>query len=260
MANNTNKQGLFESMRKTFFPTAREMVDQMTKKTAYPSGRAHWQISKKISNDKTLDPQEKLALLAEMYAKYYLYQHSPVVTFAVYEDSYEDFVYTQKVNGKLVAYRNQGRFEKLYHERLSEQEYIVNRELRETSAKILRAAGMTAHQIQDEQVRNIVLSSLRLPDDYEDRLMFNVYCPSREETELKEMLLARYEDLHPTEARSNDPLNTLTQDIPVSHTHMPVTGRYETPRAPQAAPAPYSTEIKPQFKTPTESKDKSLEQ
>lgn len=258
MAKNTNKQGVFEGLRKTFFPTAREMVDQMTGRTAYPSGRAHWQISKKIAGDKTLDPQEKLDLLVEMYAKYYLYQHSKFVTFAVYEDHYEDFISTQKVNGKTMVYRNQGRFEKLYNERLSEQEYIVNRELRETAAKILRGAGMTAHQIQDGQTRDIVLMSLRLQDDYHDRLTFNVYCPSREENELKEQIIAKYEQQHPTEARSIDPLNTLTQDIPVSH--MPVTGKYETPRAPQAAPAPYSTEIKPQFKTPTESKDKSLEQ
>jgi hypothetical protein len=118
---------------------------------------------------------------------------------------------------------------------------------------------MTAHQIQDEQVRDIVLSSLRLPDDYEDRLMFNVYCPSREETELKEMLLARYEYLHPTEARSNDPLNTLTQDTP--ETHLPHTGKYETPKIPtKAVPTTLTTNIRDQFAAPTDTKEKSLEQ
>ncbi len=200
MQNNNQKMTLRKKLRRKFFPTPTELVDGVNSKNYYPSGRAYWNIAPKIVKSKAIGPKEKMELLFDYYGKYYIYQQEKTVSFAVYENYYEEFI-TEGPNR--TVHKNQGRYEKLFNEMLSENSYIVNRDLREQAEQIMQQAEKEGTskldfvESLDEKTRSIIYLSQGLQDDYHDKLVFNVYCSTKEEGYIQDLLRQRFFENHP---------------------------------------------------------------
>lgn len=190
------------TIKTKYFPTPQQMVDNMKKSTSYPNGKAYWSIASKIVKSKTIEPTEKVNLLLDLYGKYYIYQQKNCVTFAVYENYYEEFIFPQP-NGKV--YRHKARFDKLYNELEAENSYIINRSLRDNLDKVITQATppgtsrIAFVESLDEKAKSITYLTRGLPNDFfeDGKKVFGVYISSKEEDYVKDLLCERFYETHP---------------------------------------------------------------
>lgn len=188
-----------EKFKKKFFPTPAQLIDGVNSKNFYPVGMECRKIVSKIVNSKSINAQEKMELLVDFFGKYYIYQQDSTVRFAVFENYYERFV-TETSRG---VQKNQKLFERFFREMLAENSYIMNRDLRDNSFKILQQAedeGVSRSDLidsLDRRTKDIINLALLLDDDYTDKLMFNIYIPSNTESRLKDLICQRYLEKHP---------------------------------------------------------------
>ncbi len=190
----------------TLFSSPEQLVASMKRSNYYPCGKAYWQIAPKIVKSTKIEPEAKMELLLDMYGKYYIYQHERAINFAVYENYYEKFMF-YGYDGRL--HKDIPKYEKLFNELAAEQTYIINRNIRDEARQILTQIKHKQGDISpyldslEPKTGTIVGTAAILPDDFHSRLVFNVYCPTREEDNITTLLTERYKDRHPEEFREN---------------------------------------------------------
>ena len=118
----------------------------------------------------------------------------------------------------------------------SENSYIINRALRDELSQIISqatppGASRTAFvESLDERAKSIAYLSMGLEDDFfaENKKVFNVYIPSKEESYIKDLLRERFFENHP------DHLEDFKRTEPFSE-FMPDMKGYKNPYTPPTA-------------------------
>ncbi len=196
------KPTLLTKIKKLFIPkekepeqiTAIKIVKEMSKNNPYPVGKSIDKISKYITNEKELPVAQRLELLLDAYGKYYKYQHQSTVSYAVDEEA-ADF---SRIEDEYYRMGKKISFNDYFNARMKEQEYIVNRELRNNAQKLLTNAENNGNK---EEVMNnldsygalIINNSLKLQDDFWTNRDKSGYKFSNDEKFIKDALIYRYE-------------------------------------------------------------------
>lgn len=193
--------------------TAVKIVKDMSKDNPYPAGKSIDKISKYIINEKTLSISQRLELLLDAYGKYYKYQHQSTVAYALDEEAAE----FSRLQDEYFRMGKKLTFNDYYDSRMKEQEYIVNRGLRNNAQKLLTTIKDNDSKKEtldslDSYGSLIINNALKLQDDFWTNMDNNGYKVSEDEKFIKDALVYRYEQkLETTSNKTSNITNNNTR-------------------------------------------------
>ncbi len=213
------KSNFFSKLKNYFAPTPQNMVKAMSIKTAYPYGKAYWEIAPKIVKAKDLEPEQKMDLLLDMYGKYYKYQHQSCIDFTVYELYYEEITF--KLQGQ--TYKRYDVFNERIDQTDIHTKYMVSHALRDNTKAILRQISQKRGSVDDYLARvdnitaDIILSASKVQNPAEEELACGIVSPNYEtkqnDEHIHDLLIERYEEKEKVAAKA--PITPRVEKIPV---------------------------------------------